>query len=162
MGDVLGAHQQDVALHTGEGVQPIMSWKIFYGDGNTFSDRDGSPRDAPATNVQVISQSHIESGHYMQVQRDYYIYWTEDNRWTGVDLAGVMDFLVELGLMTWGDEIDSGIIIQRAISSGLVKLGRTLGRERFYEIYRIADSDPYLPKRTGFMAKEWKPGDTTR
>ena len=63
--------------------------------------------------------------------------------------------------MAWGDEIDSGIIIQRAVNSGLVKLGRTLERERFYDIYRLADSDLYLPRRTGYMAKEWKPGDTT-
>ena len=137
-------------------------WKIFYGDGSTFSDQDGDPKDAPVANVQVIMQPHIESGRYMQVERDYYIYWTKGSRWVGVDLAGVMDFLVVQGLMTWGDEIDSCIVIQRAVSSGLVKLGRMLERERFYEIYRIADSDPYLPRRTGYMAKEWKPGDSTR
>lgn len=31
-------------------------WRIYYGDGSTYSDRDGSPFDAPAGNVQVISQ----------------------------------------------------------------------------------------------------------
>ncbi len=138
-----------------------MTWKIFYGDGNTFSDLDGNPEDAPIANVQVIAQPHIESGRYMQVQRDYYIYWPAVKRWVGVDLAGVVDFLVVLGLMAWGDEIDSGAVIQRAASTGLVKFGRTLERERFYEIYRIADKDPYLPRRTAYMAKEWKPGDST-
>ena len=136
-------------------------WKIFYGDGSTFSDQNGDPKDAPVANVQVIVQPHIESGRYMQVERDYYIYWANRKRWVGVDLAGVMDFLVELHKLSWGEEIDSGIIIQRAVNTGLVKLGRTLGRERFYEIYRIADSDPYLPRRTGYMAREWKPGDST-
>ena len=136
-------------------------WKMFYGDGGTFSDQDGSPKDAPIANVQAIAQDHIESGRYMQVERDYYIYWSDRKRWVGVDLAGVMDWSVEHGLMAWGDEIDSAVVIQRAVNTGLVKLGRTIGREDFYDIYRIADSDPYLPRRTGYMAKEWKPGDST-
>ena len=136
-------------------------WKIYYGDCSTFSDQDGRPEDAPVTNVQVIIQPHIESGHYTQVQRDYYVYWPDDERWVGVDLAGVMDFLAERGLLAWGDEVDSAVVIQRAVNTGLVKLGRTLERERFYEIYRTADRDPYLPRRTGYMAKEWKPGDST-
>ena len=137
-------------------------WKMFYGDGTTFSDQDGQPWAAPIANVQVIAQDHIESGRYMQVERDYYVYWPDRERWVGVDLAGVMDFLVELGMLKWGGEEDGAIIIQRAVNTGLVKLGRTIGREQFYEIYQLADSDPYLPKRTGFMAKEWKPGDSTR
>ena len=66
-----------------------------------------------------------------------------------------------MALLSWGNEIDTGIIIQRAVNTGLVKLGRTIGRERFYDIYRQADGDPYLPRRTGYMAKEWRPGDST-
>lgn len=136
-------------------------WKIFYGDGSTFSNQDGRPLDAPIANVQVIAQDHIESGRYMQTARDYYVYWPGRERWVGVDLAGVIDFLVELHKMGWGDEVDTGIIIQRAVNTGLVKLGRTLARERFYDIYRQADSDPYLPRHTGYMASEWRPGDNT-
>lgn len=137
-------------------------WKIFYGDGSTFSDQDGQPLDAPIANVQVIAQEHKESGRYMQTARDYYVYWPGRERWVGVDLAGVLDFLVEMSLFFWGGEEDGAIIIQRAVNTGLVKLGRTINRERFYEIYQLADSDEYLPRRTGYMAKEWKPGDSTR
>lgn len=31
-------------------------WAIYYGDGSVYTDRDGSPFDAPGGNVQVIMQ----------------------------------------------------------------------------------------------------------
>ncbi len=33
-----------------------MRWRIYYGDGSTYSDRDGSPFFAPTSDVQVIAQ----------------------------------------------------------------------------------------------------------
>lgn len=32
----------------------IIAWKIFYGDGSTFSSKDGEWEDAPTTNIQVV------------------------------------------------------------------------------------------------------------
>ena len=33
----------------------MLAWRIYYGDGSTFSSADGAPSDAPSTNVQAIA-----------------------------------------------------------------------------------------------------------
>lgn len=51
-------------------------WFIYYGDGSVFSHEDGSPFDAPRTDVQVIVQQNPESpsGWCLTFGRRWY-YW---------------------------------------------------------------------------------------
>jgi len=134
-----------------------MKWRIYYGDGSTFSDEDGSPGEAPIVNVQVIVQPGKQTGRYWQAGSDYYVFWND--RWVGVDIAGVLDFLVDCSLLEWGDEIDAAVIVQRAVNTGLVKLGRMMEKEAYYALLARANDDPDFPMRTGYMPDEWKIGD---
>jgi hypothetical protein len=64
-----------------------MAWKIYYGDGSTFSSKDGDPFCAPGTNAQVIQQNgKLQSG------KDAY-YWSEEMGWNGCDHLGMIDYL---------------------------------------------------------------------
>lgn len=36
----------------------VLGWRLWYGDGSTYSNRDGSWADAPADNVQALELAH--------------------------------------------------------------------------------------------------------
>lgn len=71
-------------------------WRIYYGDGSTFSHEDGPPSAAPPLNVQVISYASAviaqEVGVELLFGKDYY--WFEHDEWFGGDLFGLFDYLV--------------------------------------------------------------------
>ena len=57
-------------------------WRIYYGDGSTFSDEDGSPFDAPRTGVQVIAYTNPSTGKIDRLsQADFYYYEPECTDW---------------------------------------------------------------------------------
>ena len=65
-------------------------WKIWYGDGTTYS---GDPYLAPATNVQVVIQkSDNKLGYDLNWGKDFY-YW-KDDRWMACDDWGMRDYLM--------------------------------------------------------------------
>lgn len=69
-----------------------MRWRIYYGDGSTFSDRDGSPFEAPRTNVQVIaSEANTPTGFSLTHSHDAYV-WRDE--WNGTDQLGMWDYLM--------------------------------------------------------------------
>lgn len=111
-------------------------WKIFYGDGTAFSSEDGDPCDAPAWDVQIIVQVDPVSGRYNQTGDDYYVF--RDGRWCGVDEVGFVDYLAHH-------------------CPSIVKFGRTIGNERYYEVLKAAEADPAFPSRSG-----WKPDEKWR
>jgi len=57
-------------------------WRIYYRDGETFSDEDGSLVDAPAFGVQAIV--------------------CEPDVWHAGDILGLVDYLVRIGLVKFG------------------------------------------------------------
>ena len=107
------------------------NWKIFYGDGETFSENDGPIQDAPAWNVQVIVVRDEAVGRFLDIRHDYYVY--RDENWLGVDFVGLIDYLQE---------------------SGLVKFGRTINSEQFDELYQQAKNDPDFPPKSGYLPME--------
>lgn len=59
-----------------------MKWRIYYADGSTFSDSDGSPFEAPRQDVQVITYLNPNTGKYDRLsQADYYYYEPECCDW---------------------------------------------------------------------------------
>lgn len=108
-----------------------MRWKIFYGDGSTFSSGDGTPDDAPALNVQCIVQVDEEVGRYILSRRDYY--WYEGDTWYGGDIFGLFDFLIR---------------------RSLVKFGRMIGDEEFKGFLRIAAEDSDFPRKSAWKRDE--------
>lgn len=105
-------------------------WKIFYGDGSTFSNEDGIPACAPALNVQAIAQnSDITIGRRVTSRYDFY--WFDKGEWYGGDLFGLFDFL------------------QRA---SVVKFGRAIPRLEFETILNDAVTDQSLLPKTAWDA----------
>lgn len=113
-------------------------WKVYYGDGTTFSSKDGPPDQAPAANVQVIVQSSAEHGWQALSNSHYYIW--RDERWWMVDMQGfgLFDYLLQPG---WKR----------------VLFGRTLPNEDFTRIWQQVASDPEMVEKTGFDKRERQP-----
>ena len=73
-----------------------MDWKVYYGDGSTFSSDDGEPREAPPHGVQVIVE-RVGERTMQHSLGDYYgwdgVQWeannTKQERW-GVVLIGTL------------------------------------------------------------------------
>lgn len=81
-----------------------LKWRIYYGDGSTYSNRDGSAFDAPAENVQVIAIAlDTEKGwglvHGGESDRGCDVYFYRDDSWFGSDRDGhgFASYLRELG-----------------------------------------------------------------
>jgi hypothetical protein len=60
-------------------------WTIYYGNGSTFSDGDGSPFEAPRRDVQVIVQSDPRVGWRWISGRDYFVWEPERGGWRETD-----------------------------------------------------------------------------
>lgn len=95
-----------------------MRWRIYYGDGSTFTDQDGAPWEAPRTNVQVIK---TESG--FQHSKDAY-YWNEAFGWQGCDTAGMYDYLMSYR------------------APAVVLFGRSIRNEDFWALVGRAGREP--------------------
>lgn len=108
-----------------------MTWKIYYGDGSTFSSDDGSREEAPARGVQVIIQDDSDIVWTTETGGDYYVW--RDGRWWAVDQFGLYDFLIE---------------------SGLVKFGRTITTPEFQDVFEQARKEAH---KGGFKPRERKP-----
>ena len=106
----------------------MSKWRIYYGDGSTFSYKDGVPYEAPPWNVQDIIQEDPIKGLYHQ-HGDYYVFRENERRWYSVDWTGLIDFLAHEG--------------------GPVKFGRTINTEQFRKIRTKADKDPDFKPRGG-------------
>jgi hypothetical protein len=71
-----------------------VRWRIYYGDGETFSDRDGSPFDARTYDVQVIAvESSLEERGFRLVHKKDFYRWQRDE-WYGMDEAGLWDYIM--------------------------------------------------------------------
>lgn len=76
-----------------------MRWRIYYGDGSTYSDRDGDAYQAPVENVQVISQSDRSSAkgwilmHGRLTQDGYYCWRSDGYGWDLHEPAGFWDYM---------------------------------------------------------------------
>ena len=118
-----------------------MNWKIYYGDGSTFSSQDGSPWIVPARDVQVIVMIDKDHGWRTQAGSDYYVWDGRDGetRWWGLkDDFALYDYLIDPGYKR-------------------VLFGRTITSDQFSKIFKQATEDPDFPQKTAFANKERKP-----
>lgn len=108
-----------------------MEWKIYYGDKTTFSNEDGLPEDTPATNVQVIVQTNAIVGRELLSGKDFYLRRGEE--WIGVDLAGLLDQLMAMGVL---------------------KCGRTLTHAEWNGVNQMALADSDFPRKSARFPSE--------
>jgi hypothetical protein len=99
---------------------PLPDWKIYYGDGAAYSSATGPAELAPKGNVQRIAYYDSDGRRHQCHDRDYY--YQDGQRWFGVDLSGLLQYLYEPGLKC-------------------VFFGRTIPDENYRRIASLADND---------------------
>lgn len=104
-----------------------MQWKIYYGDGTTFSDQDGRPTEAPSANVQIILESTEKEGVIRLSGKNYYWYDEDLGQWCAGDYAGMIDYVL------------------RCTS---VKLARSMTTREFDLMFRRAVADEDFPTKS--------------
>ena len=72
-----------------------MRCKVFYDDGGIHE----GPK-PPPTGVQVIVMPNPEGGIMTATKSDYYV--LREDRWYGVDIFGLFDYLMDSGLVLFG------------------------------------------------------------
>lgn len=108
----------------------IPAWKIYYGDRSTYSNLDGDIEQAPRDNVQRVAYYDTDGQRHQCHDKDYY--YQDGERWYGVDLIGLMQYLYEPGFK-------------------VVFFGRTIPNATFGEIANFADHD--LPLQRAAVTK---------
>lgn len=76
-----------------------MLWRIYYGDGSTYSDEDGSPYYAPKSDVQAIAVADPAVSYIVLTRADFYCYdpeWSTPN-WRTMDDWGFTEYMREPG-----------------------------------------------------------------
>lgn len=111
----------------------MIAWKIYYDDGSTYSNLDGSMDSAPKLGVQVIVYVDSEVGRVVLSMRDYY--WLAAYGWDGGDLFGLFDYLSSSGLK-------------------LILFGRAVRTPRYRQILAQALADPDFPPKSAWY--DWE------
>lgn len=75
-----------------------MSFQIFYKDGPAPINEIPSAR-----GIQAIVQDHEEVGSELVTSSDYYV--NINNKWKGVDIFGLFDYLLDSGIVLFGRTI---------------------------------------------------------
>lgn len=112
-----------------------LQWRIWYGDGTTFSSAEGSPYYAPRQNVQVIAGADPLVGRYMAAARDAYWWDISAQRWFGGDRWGEWDYMCQLG-------------------PRVVLYGRTVSDDAYNACIAAALADPDFPKKSAIGRAE--------
>lgn len=94
----------------------MIDWRIYYGDGSTYSSTDGPPESAPCTRVICVAWYDDDLRRRICHQADYYLWG--DNRWFSADISGFMQYMQEPGIkiVKFGREI--GDLAYRSIMAG--------------------------------------------
>lgn len=115
----------------------MIHWKIYYADGSTFSNLDGSWEDAPAWGILGIVIKSKETGWSIVSGGDFYV-MTEDGEIINIDRLGFADYIVN--------------VFRKA------KVGRMVGREEWLRLSKTANQDKDFAVKTGYLPFEEKPG----
>ena len=97
----------------------VLDWRVYYGDGTTYSSQDGEPEDAPPGNVMCVVW--YDEDNRRKIAHNAYAYvW--DGFWYGADDAGYWQYMLEPGVK-------------------IVKFGRMNKDGKFRKIMSRADNE---------------------
>lgn len=113
----------------------MLRWRIYYGDGGTYSNEDGGPEAAPARNVQIIVQADEMVGRYYQSCSDHYVWEYERERWRGCDAFGLFDYLLDPGPRK-------------------VIFGRTIDNDEYADLLRRVDEEGGFQHKSSHLPRE--------
>ena len=69
-----------------------IKWRIYYGNGTTFDNTEGSGREAPPVGVQVIVCYNEDGIRHVVHKWDWY--YLKKEEWWGCDVFGLLDQLL--------------------------------------------------------------------
>ena len=98
----------------------LPNWKIYYGDGSTFSNADGPPESAPCTRVICVAFFDDDNRRRICHQADYYCW--DGKRWYSADASGFWQYMQEPGFK-------------------VVKFGREIGDLQYRSVMSTAMND---------------------
>lgn len=99
-----------------------IEWRIYYDDGTTFSNLDGSPEEAPPFGFICAVGYDETNSRYIMHGWDHYCWDVESNQWWGMDTFGLIDRLSRNLIVAY-------------------KQGRTVSKTRFTEIMNLSNDD---------------------
>jgi hypothetical protein len=104
-----------------------MKWRIYY-DSGTFDSSMGMPHEAPVEGFQCAVGYDFMGTRYIQSGYNFYFYHTKEERWWGVDLAGLFDCLRRQIIYAY-------------------KEGRSIPRRDFESLMQMAHEDKDFPQK---------------
>lgn len=114
-------------------------WRIYYGDGSTYSNLDGSPFDAPTTNAQGVVHYDAAVGRKIVHRCDVYWYSQAEDCWYGAADRNLIGF--------WDH------IAQRGPKYFLI--GRSISDEAFDEVTKAMLVDEDFPPKSALSPSEF-------
>lgn len=111
-------------------------WAVVYDDGTVFTDKDGSPEDAPSFGVIACVSPCEELGREVIHGWDWYYFNEEFGCFWGCDLHGLLDRLLN----------------NLAVSA--VKQGRSIYTPKFRELHKMACEMEGFPKKSARSKRE--------
>lgn len=108
----------------------MREWRIYYDDGSTFDDSQGTPEAAPAFGVLFIVFPDREVGRVVMRGWDWYYFDAETRQWWGSDIHGLLDGLLH------------------DLPRKAYKQGRNVDNKRFRDIMKRAMNDADFPVKS--------------
>lgn len=121
-----------------------VRWKLWYADGSSYSHLDGPWGAAPTRGVIALVTKSNRTGREIGHSFDYYLWFPGQAEPSGVDPAGLWDFLHEIEYPKMNARLENKDFSDL---EGLgVKFGRTVTTAAFQGIISLAHNDPDFPQ----------------
>jgi hypothetical protein len=131
----------------------LMKFKIYYGDGSTYSDEDGLFEDAPYLNVMILATEDPDVGRELDfgARGEFYAWWPGKTKPWGFDRVGILDYLHEIGYPE--STYLSDLSLEDFKKAG-VKIGRSIDNHEFRSVLQMVNEDPYLQPKSAISQRE--------
>ena len=71
----------------------MSDWRIYYGDGSTFSSADGEPQESPAWGAVLVTQPAVKGMDTLLLNDPFFVHRADRALWLTCDYPGLMDQL---------------------------------------------------------------------
>lgn len=112
-----------------------VRWRVYYDNGSTFSNEDGTPEQSPAFGVICIVSTNDLIGRIILHKHDWYWWIADEKVWFGGDIFGLLDRLLH------------------RLSTEAILQGRTVPNEAFRDTMGRADKDEDFPPKSGRLMR---------
>lgn len=130
-----------------------MQWRIYYGDGSTFSHEDGDWADAPHIGVVGLVTSDPRAGRELDhgARGEFFAWEPDGSKPWGYDRVGILRYLHRVGWPTSTRLADLSLDDWGAAG---VKVGCSVDNDLFAEILARMASDPDFPPKSARTPRE--------